>query len=132
MAVTTYDAKDVSVIVNGAFLTGFAEGTFVSWAKDEENYNVTVGAQGDVGRSKVNNPLGTITVTLMQTSPHCKTLDNYANTGALIPVSVIDKGSSAVNVGGQECFVKKPADGERSDELSTVEYEIAVLDYKTA
>lgn len=130
--VTTYDSKDVAVVVNGVYLTGFADGTFVSWAKDEENYNVTVGAQGDVARSKVNNPLGTITVTLQQTSPQVKYMDNLAKAGKIIPVSVIDKGSSAVNVGGTKCFVKKPADGERGEEVGSAEYEIQVMDYDVA
>lgn len=130
--ITTYDAKDVSVIVNGTYLTGFAEGTFVSWAKDEENYNVTVGAQGDVARSKVNNPLGTITVTLQQTSPQVKMLDTLASTGAIVGCSVVDKGTSAVNVGGSQCYVKKPADGERSDEVGTAEFEIQVMDYSVS
>lgn len=127
--VTTYDAKDVSVVVNGTFMTGFAEGTFVSWAKDEENYSVSVGAQGDVARAKVNNPLGTITITLQQTSPQCKFLDALANAGTIVPVSVIDKGTSATKVGGSQCFVKKPADGERSDEVGTSEYELCVMDF---
>ena len=127
--VTTYDAKDVSVTVDSTFLTGFAEGTFVAWAKDEENYNVTVGAQGDVARSKVNNPLGTITVTLQQTSPQVSMLNNLANTGAIFACNVIDKSSSSIKVGGSECFVKKPADGERGDEVGTAEFEICVMDY---
>lgn len=127
--ITTYDAKKVSVIVKGGYLTGFAEGTFVTWAKDEENYSVSVGAKGDVARSKINNPLGTITITLQQTSPWVKHLNYYAKTGAIIPVSVIDKGTSAVKVGGKSCYVKKPADGERGDEAGNAEFEIQVMDY---
>lgn len=127
--VTTYDAKDVAVIVDSSYLTGFAEGTFVSWAKDEENFSVSVGAQGDVARAKVNNPLGTITVTLQQTSPQVAMLNNLANAGTIFACSVIDKGTSNVKVGGSECFVKKPADGERSDEVGTAEFEICVMDF---
>lgn len=130
--VTTYDAKDVSVTVDGTYLTGFAEGTFVSWSKDEENYSVTVGAQGDVARSTVNNPLGTITVTLQQTSPQVKILNNLAKTGAIFACNVIDKGSSDVKVGGSQCYVKKLADGERSDEVGNSEFEIQVMDYDVA
>lgn len=127
--VTSYDAKDVSVIVNGIYLTGFADGTFVSYSKDEEQFSTTVGALGDVARAKVNNPLGTITVTLQQTSPQVAMLNNLAMSGKLVEARVIHKGSNTQKVGGTQCFVKKPADGEFSNEVSNREFEIAVLDY---
>lgn len=127
--VTSYDAKDVSVIVNGIYLTGFADGTFVSYSKDEEQFSTTVGALGDVARAKVNNPLGTITVTLQQTSPQVSMMNNLAMSGKLVEARVIHKGSNTQKVGGTQCFVKKPADGEFSNEVSNREFEIAVLDY---
>lgn len=127
--VTTYDAKDVSVIVNGIYLTGFADGTFVSYSKDEEQFNVVVGALGDTARAKINNPLGTITVTLQQTSPQVQMMNNLAISGKLVEVRIIHKGSNTQKVGGTQCFVKKPADGEYGSEISNREFEIAVLDY---
>ena len=127
--VTSYDAKDVSVIVNGVYLTGFAEGTFVSFAKDEENYAVSIGAQGDAARAKVNNPLGTITITLQQTSPQVSMMNNLANSGKLVEVRVIHKGTNTEKIGGTQCYVKKPADGEYSNEISSREFEVSVLDY---
>lgn len=127
--VTSYDAKDVSVIVNGIYLTGFADGTFVSYSKDEEQFSTTVGALGDVARAKVNNPLGTITVTLQQTSPQVSMMNNLAMSGKLVEARVIHKGSNTQKVGGTQCFVKKPTDGEFSNEVSNREFEIAVLDY---
>lgn len=130
--ITSYDAKDVSVIVNGIYLTGFADGTFVSYSKDEEQFSTTVGALGDVARAKVNNPLGTITVTLQQTSPQVSMMNNLAMSGKLVEARVIHKGSSTLKVGGTQCFIKKPADGEFSNEISNREFEIAVLDYTVA
>lgn len=127
--VTSYDAKDVSVIVNGVYLTGFADGTFVSYSKDEEQFSTTVGALGDVARAKVNNPLGTITVTLQQTSPQVSMMNNLAKSGKLVEARIIHKGSNTQKVGGTQCFIKKPADGEFSNEISNREFEIQVLDY---
>ena len=127
--VTSYDAKDVSVIVNGVYLTGFADGTFVSYSKDEEQWSVSVGALGDTARAKVNNPLGTITVTLQQTSPQVSMMNNLAISGKLVEVRIIHKGSNTLKVGGTQCFIKKTADGEFSNEISNREFEIQVLDY---
>ena len=130
--VTSYDAKDVSVIVNGIYLTGFADGTFVSYSKDEEQFSTTVGALGDVARAKVNNPLGTITVTLQQTSPQVSMMNNLAMSGKLVEARVIHKGSNTEKVGGVQCFVMKPASGEYGSEISNREFTINVLDYDIA
>lgn len=130
--VTSYDAKDVSVIVGGVYLTGFAEGTFVSYEKTEDNYALSVGSLGDVARAKVNNPLGTITVTLQQTSPQVTYLNNLATSGKIVEARVIHKGSNTEKIGGTQCFVLKEAAGEFSNEVSSREFTIQVMDYTVA
>ena len=127
--VTSYDAKDVSVIVNGIYLTGFADGTFVSYEKTEDGWTISTGSMGEVARAKVNNPLGTITVTLQQTSPQVSMLNNLAKSGKLVEARVIHKGTNTEKVGGTQCFVMKPASGEYGSEISNREFTINVLDY---
>ncbi|WP_205628675.1 phage structural protein, partial [Acinetobacter baumannii] len=65
----TYDPNNVTVVIDGRFITGFQEGSFVQASKDEENFSTKVSAQGEVAVALSNNPLGTITITLSQTSP---------------------------------------------------------------
>ena len=130
--ITSYDAKDVSVIVNGIYLTGFADGTFVSYSKDEEGFSTSIGALGDVARAKINNPLGTITVTLQQTSPQVQMMNNLAKSGKLVEARVIHKGSNTEKVGGTQCFVMKPASGEYGSEISNREFTINVMDFDIA
>lgn len=127
--ITTYDAKDVSVIVGGVYLTGLAEGSFVSFEKDEESRTPSVGAQGDVAVAKVNNPLGTITVTLQQTSPQIPYLNSLAKSDTFFETRVIYKGVIDEKVGGTNCYIKRPPSGEYADEVSSREVEIAVLDF---
>lgn len=126
--ITTYDAKDVNLIVNGVYGTGFAEGTFITYEKTEDNYALSVGAQGDVARAKVNNPLGTITVTFQQTSPQVKQYNDLAKSGKIVEARVIEKGSQTVKVGGTQCFIMKPASGEYGSEISNREFTIQVMD----
>lgn len=130
--VTTYDAKDVSVIVNGVYLTGFADGTFVSYEKTEDRWAISTGSMGDTARAKVNNPLGTITVTLQQTSPQVSMLNNLAKSGKLVEARVIHKGSNTEKVGGTQCFVMKEASGEYGSEISSREFTIEVLDFEVS
>lgn len=126
MATTSYDAKSVSVIVDGTYLTGLAE-SMVTVSKDEDGYETTVGAQGDVVRSKVNNPLGTITVTLQQTSPQIAILDNLAKTGKLVPVSVINAGPPKETASSTQAYLKKPADRTYGASAEDREYEFQCL-----
>ncbi len=125
-----YNVADVAVIVNGSFLTGFAEGTFVSCEKEEDNYETYVGADGGVVRSRNAHPIGTITVTLEHTSPSNNLLNSLANSGAIFPARVIDQGSRAVTMGGSECWIQKLADEERGSETTEVEWVIVVSDYE--
>ena len=68
MGITRYNAKDCVVTVGEAYITGLGE-DMVSCEKDEDNVSAVVGAQGDVVLNVVNNPLGTITLTVQGTSP---------------------------------------------------------------
>ncbi len=128
---TTYDAKSVSVIVGGTYLTGFGE-SMVSVAKDEENWETSVGAQGDVVRSRVNNPLGTITVSLQQTSPQVEYLDRLAKTGETVPISVISAGPPKETATSTAAYVKKPADRAYGSSAEDREYEFQCMDLDIA
>jgi len=128
---TTYDAKSVSVIVGGVYLTGFGE-SMVTVAKDEENWETSVGAQGDVVRSRVNNPLGTITVSLQQTSPQVEYLDRLAKTGETVPISVISAGPPKETATSTAAYVKKPADRAYGSSAEDREYEFQCMDLDVA
>ena len=65
---TRYDAKDCTIMVKNVYITGLGE-DMVTGEKDEELYEPSVGAQGDVCISEKNDPLGTVTVTVQPTSP---------------------------------------------------------------
>ncbi|BFH10697.1 DUF3277 family protein [Paenibacillus melissococcoides] len=126
---TNYDAMDVTVTVDGTFITGFSEGSMVEGEKDEDNFAASVGAQGDVVVSEVNNPLGTITITLQQTSPSVSFLNQLANAKKMVPVWVIYNGTPKEKFGGSRARVKKPATSSFSNEAEDREFEIQVFDY---
>jgi hypothetical protein len=78
MTVQTYDPKEVAVIVNGQLLTGFSE-EIVRAERDNPQVDSLSGAQGDVARVITNDKRGTITVSLLPTSPSNLILSNLAN-----------------------------------------------------
>lgn len=68
MIVAQYDAKDVSIVVDNTYITGLGE-DMIEIEKDEDFFSESVGAQGDVVTSEINNTLGTITLYIQPTSP---------------------------------------------------------------
>lgn len=127
MKAATYDPKDVTVTVDSVYLTGFSE-DMLEIEKAENNYETKVGAQGDVVRTRINNPLGTIKVTLLSSSPQVAYLDKLANSGKLVPVSVIYSGTPKETTTSTEAYVTKPATRSYSNEAADREYEIQCLD----
>ena len=129
---SVYDPKQVTVVVGGRFITGFADGTFVNAEKLEDNFTEYVGAQGEVSTAENGNKTGEITVTLASTSPSCSYLDGLASRkgeNAFIPSAVVD-GNSGRTMGGSRTRVRKPADAEFGNEVTEREYTIFVADYE--
>lgn len=127
--IATYDAKEVSVIVGGINITGFAEDTIVKASKKENNSSESVSAQGDVGVAITNNTLGEITIPLNQTSPSIAYLNNLANTNKIVDVWVKSNNDVKETVGGTKARVVKPADVEFSSKISNREFKFSVYDY---
>lgn len=129
MIIASYDAKDVSVVVNGVYLTGYGEGTMVEASKDEDSFSPLVGTQGDIVRAKINNTLGTITVTLNQESPQVAYLNELSNSSEMFPISVIKKSTTEEACGGSQAYLKRPSGLTLSAEAESREFEFQILDF---
>jgi hypothetical protein len=130
--VSAYDAANLTVKVNNDHITGFSE-DMVEYEKDEENWTTKVGAQGDVVRSRVNNPLATLTITLLAASPSVPLLDKYVNTTEMVSVSVIYKGQTGLkepdeSITASKAFIKKAATRTYNNEVADRVYELQLLD----
>lgn len=122
-----YDARDCTVLVDDVFITGMGE-TMVTGEKDEDSFTTAVGAQGDVVENEVNNPLGTITLTVQATSPQKAMLLELANSGEHVSVWVTNK-SIGEQFGGTDCRIKKTPSLEHAAEAGEREFEILAFDY---
>ena len=63
-----YNAADTTIIVKGIQITGLGEDMW-NFEKAEDLAEDTVGAQGDVVRNEINNPIYNATVTVQRTCP---------------------------------------------------------------
>ena len=65
--ITTYNAKECIVTINGVNITGLGE-DMITWEKEEAFFEPVVGAQGDVVKSEINNSLYTLTIAVQPTT----------------------------------------------------------------
>lgn len=126
-SLTQYNAKDTTVTIDGVYISGFGE-DMISGEKDEEFFSANVGAQGDVCTSEINNPLGTITLTLQATSPQKAMLLQYARAGTIFPIWCTNKGI-AERMGGTKARIKNYPELSDGAEVEDREFEIQVFDY---
>lgn len=125
----SYDPKKVSVIVDGQFIVGFMDGTFVNTEKNEDNIIPHIGAQGDVTYTESADNTGLITLTLKQNSSSLPFLRSLATQKRNFSVQVIDANDGNFKAGGTQCRIQKTPSQEFGAEISGVEVPIYVADY---
>lgn len=108
MAVETYDARTVNVVVAGAVITGFADKSIVKIEPSADTFTPYVGAKGEVARSRNADRSGKITISLKHTSPSNKFLSDLAKSNDTFASSVTHALDGEV-ASGVDCWVtKKP------------------------
>jgi hypothetical protein len=68
MGVNVYDPKSVVLAFGPILVSGYADGTFVIAERNEDNFVLMMGSDGEACRAKSNNKSGRVTVTLLQSS----------------------------------------------------------------
>lgn len=129
MLFSKYNAKDTTVTVNGVNITGFGE-DMLTIEKDEELFSTSVGAQGDVVKSEINNPLGTSTLTIQVTSPQYAYLLKLAKQSDPFPFWYTNK-SLGERSGGTMANIKNYPEIARGSEAEDVEFEFQIFDLTT-
>ena len=85
-----YSADNVSIIVDGTPITGFADGAFADIARAVESATLFVGADGEATVVYNPNKSGSIVVRLAQTSPSNAVLSLLEATRTVFAVIVKD------------------------------------------
>ena len=133
MYVRTYDPKQVNILIGGIPISGYADGTFVTVARDEDAFTKVSGADGIVSRAKTNNTMGTMTLTLAQTSPSndalsaFATIDEISNVG-VVPILVKDNSGRSIHFAAN-AWVKKMPDSGYAKEVGNREWIFDLADY---
>ena len=117
-----YDPKQVSIIVGGHIVEGYADGTFIKVARNNDMFSTKVGASGEGARAKSNDKSGTFEITLMQSSRSNSILAGFAiadenNNGGQVPVLMQDNNGDTI-ASCSNGWVKKMPDLEYGKELA--------------
>lgn len=126
MTVKTYQPDLVAFSFRGVPITGFAPGTFISAARNNDSWAINVGSGGDATRTKTGDKSGRITLTLLAESESNayldsqEKLDQLSGTG-LGPILVKDlSGGDTITAG--TAWIVKPPDQEKANEGSNREW----------
>lgn len=126
MAVETFRPQDVVATFNGVPISGFAPGTFIKWARNSDSFALSVGSAGEAGRASSGDKSGTVAITLLQTSPVNGVLSALATvdekTGDGVGLLLVKDLSGLTVISAAAAWIKKPPDGELSNELTNREW----------
>lgn len=83
----SYDPDEVTILLNGDEVFGFAEGEMITVEKNEAHFTTHTGAKGETTRAAIRDNNYTVTIRLQQTSPFVNTLEGYklANNVTIVP-----------------------------------------------
>lgn len=123
-----YNAKDCVITFDNVAITCVGE-DMVSGEKDEDSFETTVGAQGDVAISEINNDLGTVTLTLLPNSPQKAMLIEAYNNKTIAPLWVKNP-SIGERFGGTQARIIKPPTSDHGKTVSSREIQFKVFDYR--
>ena len=126
MLLANYDAKDTTVIIDGTYISGLGE-DMISVEKDEDFFSTSVGAQGDVVKSQINNSLGQITVYVQPTSPNKSFLMGLTKRKDPFPIWVINKALNE-RMGGTMANLLSLPEISRGAEAEDMEFVFQVFD----
>jgi hypothetical protein len=130
MAIESYDPKQILILIAGVPISGLADGTFVSIERQEDAFTAVSGADGQVARVKSNNAIGTLTLTIMQTSQSNQLLSGLAladqrNNAGTFPVLIKDNEGTTL-IFSAEGWVQRMPTVEYSKDISNREWIITL------
>lgn len=89
----TYNPEKVALVVGGSLLKSWNS---IKITRDEPKWNFTTGTRGESTRTKNLNSMGTIEITVPQSSADNDVLSAYAISDAAIPCMVKDNSGSSI------------------------------------
>jgi hypothetical protein len=128
MSVKTFDPANVTVVFAGIIVEGYADGSFITAARNNPMFNLKMGSSGEGARAKSNDKSGLVTLTLMQSSASNALLSAQAELDELqndgVGSLLIKDLLGTTLVSAETAWLRKPSDVEYSNEITGRQWEI--------
>lgn len=117
-----YDPKSVVLTLGTHIVSGYADGTFITAARNNQMFTLQSGASGETSRSKSSDFSGTLELVLMQTSISNDFLQSKAsldelNNAGKFTVGLLDENGTTI-ISAVEAWVQQQPSVEFGKELS--------------
>lgn len=137
MGVKTYSPKDINLTMGGVDITGFADGTFLTIARENPLFSKVVSADGkEVARARNDDRSGTAELTLLHTADSNVYLDSLRRRDerfgdAVVTFKVSDR-KSGVQIFSGQAWVGEIASVEYGKEIGERQWviQLASIDYE--
>ena len=128
-----YDPTSQNVSIGGVIIDGFADGTFIKAARNQDTWTFQPSNSGGGARSRNPDKSGTIEFTLHAGSPSNAYLSTLARTDELAGTGVVDclvadRTTAQASVGAAQAWVKKIPDFERQKEIGEITWVVECLE----
>lgn len=120
----SYDPTEVNVTFNAVAIDGFGPDTFIEVARDEDGWSYQPSNSGPGARSRNPNKAGTITITLLASSPANALLQAIADADELSGEGVgeffvKDRSTNTGLCQAANAWIQKMPDWSRAKEVGT-------------
>lgn len=102
----------------GVPLSGYTDGDFITWAKNEDGMTLKVGADGETAVAVNANESGKVTATFLNTSDTNDYLSTCANTRRRGVLQFTDLGGRTL-IFAEDAWLTRPADGGKGKEVGS-------------
>jgi hypothetical protein len=132
MAFKSYDPAKVLIAFGGNQISGFADGTYLEVERNEDTWELVVGADGEATRARKHNRSAKATITLLQSSASNDILsaiqvaDEIAGTG--VNTLIVKDVLGTTLVSAQSAWIVKPAKISYSNGVESREWVIEMDD----
>jgi len=124
-----YNGDKITIIVNGTFLTGIADGDVYNYEEGEDRFTRYEGTDGEIDYSeRAGNPC-IISVNLKNNSPSNKFLDNLYQNREELDITVKDANENGKTISGTDAVIMSRPDEAKGKEIGENEWVFDVPDH---
>ena len=126
-----YNSKNIQVIVNGVFLTGFRDGDVYSYEESDDRFTMYEGSDGTVDFSERPTNGAQITIGFKHNSSSLSYLEQLYSERTAISITVRDSNTDGRQViSGENGVIMRRPNSSRGKEISERELVVMLPDHK--